>query len=284
MELDPNYKREDSDIVLKIVSHMPGAFRTKAAFPHHGASVASSVGGNSGRILSPGLSGFHLQRLRFLSGQLWRTCPTSTTTTWTQRKKRTPQDRIQQTAPGHQQAAEPPGMPEAPAPPEPVVDTGARVKFAQLLDNAAIEEKWRAHKPTMPFIPVQDMMVQELETVMNTNVPPPHPRRVTTDGRLPPGVGTHPPKRAKGTPTGRRIGCAGKCPLPPGGNQTGLLLPVRNPAPHKGFKPGGRVRGSTEGHPQEQTFLGLPGPAHAQQHLPNNPNAASPSPRRHVSV
>jgi hypothetical protein len=29
--------------VLQIVSNLPGAFRTKAAFPHHGQSVASSI-------------------------------------------------------------------------------------------------------------------------------------------------------------------------------------------------------------------------------------------------
>jgi hypothetical protein len=45
MKLHPTYKREASNIVLQIVSHMPGTFRTKAAFPHHGASVASSIEG-----------------------------------------------------------------------------------------------------------------------------------------------------------------------------------------------------------------------------------------------
>ena len=69
MELDPTYKREDSNIVLQIVSHMPGAFRTKAAFPHHGTSVASSIEGKLDQF-----SGWLVNLLR--CKDLWVICPT----------------------------------------------------------------------------------------------------------------------------------------------------------------------------------------------------------------
>ena len=96
MELDSNYKREDSDIVLQIVSHMPGSLPNRGSFPTPRSISGILCRRKPGCILSPGLSGrCHLQCHQAHVRTASEENPTSTTKTWTQWTTRTSQDRTQ---------------------------------------------------------------------------------------------------------------------------------------------------------------------------------------------
>ena len=284
MELDPNYKREDIDIVLQIVSHMPGAFRTKAAFPHHGASVASSVGGN--------LDAFSAQASVDSISNVSGSCQDSFG--GLSDFNNDDMDAEEEDDPTGQGFNNNPGTPASSG-------TSRHAGSQSTTRNSGGHRCKSAVCPT----PGQcrnrgEMASPQAHHDIHSGPGDDDPGAGGSDEHQCPPPLTHEDTRLMEDflPAWERIHQSERWELPLDDGSAVLehalchLAEIRQgfcslaeiPAPHEGFQPGDSVCGSSAGHAEEQTLVGLPGSAHAQQHLPSHQIAASPSPRRHVSV